>query len=107
MAADKCAVCGGAAGGELCELHLEAKKRLERHFEVWRERMGVGWQDYLKRVQGNPATGSAVKEVAAHLRGNPETDKGDPGERSGDGNAGNDDDDDDDDDGSDEGEGGL
>jgi len=103
VAADKCAVCGGAAGGELCELHLEAKKRLERHFEVWRERMGVGWQDYLKRVQGNPAPGSAVKDVAAYLMVNKETDKGDPVERSGDGDAGNDDDAD----GEGEGEGGL
>jgi len=91
VAADKCAVCGGAAGGELCELHLEAKKRLERHFGVWRERMGVGWQDYLKRVQGNQATGAAGMDVAAHLLGNKETDKGDPVERSCDGDREHDD----------------
>ncbi|HRR54409.1 MAG TPA: hypothetical protein P5290_03610 [Candidatus Methanomethylicus sp.] len=82
MAADECEVCGGTAGGRLCALHLEAKRRLERHFGVWRERMGVGWQDYLKMVQGNPAAGSAVKEVATHLLGDQETDKGSPGERS-------------------------
>jgi len=64
---ERCKVCGGAAGGELCDLHLEAKKRLERHFEVWRLRMGVNWQEYLKKVQENPNTGAAIKEVAAHL----------------------------------------
>jgi len=66
MVADRCRVCGGATSGELCRLHLEAKRRLERHFEVWKLRMGVSWQEYLKMVQANPSTGSAVREVAAH-----------------------------------------
>lgn len=67
MAADRCRVCGGAGSGELCGIHLEAKRRLEKHFEVWRQRLGVSWQEYLKMVQANPSTGSAVREVAAHL----------------------------------------
>lgn len=64
-ASERCQICGKAAGGELCEIHVEAKKRLEKHFEVWKARMDIGWQEYLVKVQSNPNTGSAIRDAAA------------------------------------------
>lgn len=65
-ASDRCLICGKASSGELCDIHAEARKRLEKHFEVWRARMGIGWEEYLDKVHSNPNTGSAIRDAAAY-----------------------------------------
>ncbi|MGC8936181.1 MAG: hypothetical protein ACP5KV_02290 [Candidatus Methanomethylicaceae archaeon] len=62
-----CRVCGRSSAGEFCEFHAEAVKRLKEHFEVWRERKGTSWEEYLREILKNEMVGVWVKEVAEYL----------------------------------------
>lgn len=64
---NSCKVCGRPSGGEFCDLHLEAIRRLKEHFEIWKERKGIGWKDYLMEISKNERTGGWVKEAADYL----------------------------------------
>jgi len=61
----RCIICGRPAEGEeLCELHLEAKRRLERSLEDVARRLGVSADEALRRLAKNRLTGRWVREVA-------------------------------------------
>jgi hypothetical protein len=47
--------------------------RITRHYEVWRERKGLKWRDYLKEISENDSAGMWVREAAIYLH---EKDKG-------------------------------
>ncbi len=59
----KCKLCNlEAKEGGLCNYHLEAKRRLLEGYKVWRERTGISWEEYLKKMSKNG--GDWVKDVA-------------------------------------------
>ncbi len=64
---DNCKVCGRPSDEEFCRYHAEAFKRVNEHFEVWKERKGVAWEDYLREVAKNENTGKWVREVVEYL----------------------------------------
>lgn len=53
--------------GEYCIFHNEALSRLKEHFEVWKGRKGLTWEEYLREVASNNMTGEWVREVAKYL----------------------------------------
>ncbi|MCX8182254.1 MAG: hypothetical protein N3D12_03975 [Candidatus Methanomethyliaceae archaeon] len=62
-----CKICGRVSTKEFCEFHEEALRRLKEHFQIWKERKCIGWEDYLIEILKNERTGSWIKEVAEHL----------------------------------------
>ncbi|MBC7112567.1 MAG: hypothetical protein H5T34_00860 [Candidatus Methanomethyliales bacterium] len=52
---------------ELCDFHAEAVRRIKEHFEVWKQRKGICWKDYLREITRNERTGVWVKEAAEYL----------------------------------------
>ncbi|MEN3035171.1 MAG: hypothetical protein ABC537_02600 [Candidatus Methanosuratincola sp.] len=64
----RCKVCGRGERGEgMCDRHAEAERKLREHFNVWAERTGLKWTEYLEAIIKNERTGKLVKEVATHL----------------------------------------
>ena len=61
--AKKCKLCNLEAEEEgLCKYHLEAKRRIVRNYKVWKERTGISWEEYLRKM--SRSGGEWVKEVA-------------------------------------------
>ena len=69
MTESNCPICSKpAAGTRFCSHHMLAEKNLSEKFEKWKHAYGkLGWEDYLKRVQGLETTGEWAKEVAKYL----------------------------------------
>jgi hypothetical protein len=63
----KCPICGRACDGELCRFHEEGTKRLVKHYEVWKIRTSVSWEDYLRMVSANELAGEWSRESARYL----------------------------------------
>jgi hypothetical protein len=53
--------------GKLCRYHEEGTKRLVKHYEVWKVRMGTSWEGYLRNLSTNELAGEWVRESAAYL----------------------------------------
>ncbi|MGQ9759535.1 MAG: hypothetical protein ACUVQ5_03060 [Candidatus Methanomethylicaceae archaeon] len=62
-----CKICSRSALGEFCGFYREAIKRLREHFEIWKSRKGLTWEDYLKEVASNSRSGKWVREAAEYL----------------------------------------
>jgi len=62
-----CPICSRASDGGLCRFHEEGTKRLVKHYEVWKERTGASWEDYLRMVSANELSGEWSRESARHL----------------------------------------
>lgn len=69
----KCRICGsdcegeGEGEGDTCPRHAKAEEKLKEHFEIWHERAGLGWREYLEALVRNEATGEWIREVARHM----------------------------------------
>jgi hypothetical protein len=63
----RCEICGRASDGELCPYHREARRRLIRHYGVWRERTSLDWKGYLDEICRNELAGAWVREVAGFM----------------------------------------
>jgi hypothetical protein len=63
----KCEICRRTDDGGLCRYHREARRRLIRHYEVWRERTTLDWTKYLNEMACNELAGIWVKEVAGFM----------------------------------------
>lgn len=61
----QCQICPRQAKPKsaLCRFHYLALKRLVGRFELWEKAVDVGWPEYLRQVESNPATGLWVREV--------------------------------------------
>ena len=65
----KCQLCDRQTMRRLCAHHEEARRNLEKAYEVWVDAYGsIGWNTYLDRVIMNDQTGQWAKEVAMLLR---------------------------------------
>lgn len=62
-----CSICGREGDGKLCKYHHEACRRVARHYEVWRQRIGLTWKEYLCEVSKNELAGRWVREAAEFL----------------------------------------
>ena len=64
----KCRLCSREAATDLCQYHQAAKERVESTYQLWVKAYGkMDWEEYLRRVIGNPETGQWAKEVAELL----------------------------------------
>ena len=63
----KCLICGRAGDGELCQYHREASSKIVKHYQVWKERTGIQWKEYLREIAVNESAGLWVREVAIYL----------------------------------------
>ena len=63
----RCEICGRASDGELCPYHREARRRLIKHYGVWRERISLDWKGYLNEICSNELAGAWIREVAGFL----------------------------------------
>jgi len=61
----RCAICNREERAEgLCIIHLRAKERLFAAYPEWRRRLGLSFEEYVKRLEKLSGAGSAVREVA-------------------------------------------
>ncbi len=59
----KCRLCHLEAERDgLCKYHYEAKRKLIESYKVWKERTGLSWEEYLKKM--SRSGGDWVKDVA-------------------------------------------
>ena len=67
----RCRLCWRDAveGEDYCPYHLKAYKRILKAYEDWRGAMDIGWEEFLREVSENPATGEWAREVALSLLG--------------------------------------
>ncbi len=72
----KCEICGREANSRFCDLHEEAYRNLLEKYEVWKGRLDITWNEYLRRIIENPNTGIWAKEVAKHLSSQKRRDDG-------------------------------
>ncbi|TDA39891.1 MAG: hypothetical protein DSO08_01005 [Candidatus Methanomethylicota archaeon] len=64
---NRCRICSVPSEREFCDFHAEAIKRVKEHFEVWKQRKGICWRDYLREIMKNEKAGVWVKEAAEYL----------------------------------------
>lgn len=62
-----CPICGRASGGGLCRFHEEGAKRLARHYEAWKARTAIRWDEYLRAVSENGLSGEWARESARYM----------------------------------------
>jgi DNA topoisomerase-1 len=62
-----CSICGREGDGNLCKYHEEACRRLTKHYEAWKQRTGLAWNDYLAEISKNELAGRWVREAAEYL----------------------------------------
>lgn len=68
----KCVICERSGYDtiddiQLCEPHLTAYKNLKHWYEVWRQKLGISWNDYLKRLSKINYLGNFSKDVVKYL----------------------------------------
>lgn len=64
----RCVLCDREADtGDYCRLHVKARENLMGKYNQWKERLDIGWKEYLSQIAMNPLTGQWAKEVAQHL----------------------------------------
>jgi hypothetical protein len=64
---NRCKICDRVSHGELCPYHGEARRRLIKHYTVWKNRTSMDWRGYLDNICSNELVGIWVKEVAGFL----------------------------------------
>ncbi|ABU81191.1 DNA topoisomerase I [Ignicoccus hospitalis] len=68
----RCAVCWRVAEEDgLCVVHKRARDELYAKYPVWRRRLGLSFEEYLKKVTTLKQAGTAAKEVAKALLSEP------------------------------------
>lgn len=68
----KCCICGRSGHAlidnlQLCELHSIAYHNLKYRYGVWRQKLGVNWDEYLRRMSKVKCLGDYSREVANYL----------------------------------------
>ncbi len=65
----RCRLCEREASAGLCQYHEDAKRAVERAYQLWKDAYGtLGWNEYLGMVIRNPETGQWAVEVARLMR---------------------------------------
>lgn len=60
----KCLLCKREAfHNNLCIYHYEALKRINKLFNEWKRREGIGWDEYIRQLLRLKSTGKWVREV--------------------------------------------
>jgi hypothetical protein len=62
-----CKVCSRDAVGKYCQFHEKAYKKVVGMYDVWKDALGISWEEYLKELMKNAYTGSWAKEVAEQI----------------------------------------
>ncbi|MEM0504594.1 MAG: DNA topoisomerase I [Sulfolobales archaeon] len=68
----KCCICGRGSYAlidnlQLCELHSMAYQNLKYRYGVWRQRLGVDWNEYLRRISKVKCLGKYSRDVVNYL----------------------------------------
>jgi hypothetical protein len=73
---NECAVCGMKivdGNIDLCAKHMEAYRKVKDAYALWFHAYGnLTTEDFLKRLESLPETGSRAREITRFLIGNPE-----------------------------------
>ncbi len=65
---NKCILCSRRAQKDnLCNYHLMALNKLRDSYEVWKEVLGISWNDYLGKLLKLKSTGVWIKELAQYI----------------------------------------